>query len=354
MGFLKGLILMKIGHFVSLPAKKELEKGVQVSGLTRSIRETLEAELEMGVDAGLCNYENPEGEEEVRLWRQTVRSKPWSWALDADANIMSAIPDMEIFQRLPHKIMFLHAIPFYCFMREGWGKSAGMTTVYGGLRECEASICWSDYEAEFYRLLSEKPVHVVTRGVDLEYWRPKKGQEFRWHPCVIGMDVAERFMKQPFTLLFAAKLAQRKIPRLKLNLFALEQGTQALWTMLVAKLNMEMIVENMVIGLWPDPLEIYNGADILVSTTQWGLASRVAAEAMACGLPTILLEGQEDKPASMKCLDSPRSMSEAIVNLWERIQANPQEERARARRIAEENYSVKKTAGEILEIVKGL
>jgi len=345
---------MKLCHFVSLPKEEDRDKGFRVSGLTRSIREILEAELELGVDAGFCNYQNEAGGDEVRLWRRTVQSKPWSWALDADANIMSAIPDVEIFQRLPHRIAFLHAIPFYCFIREGWEKSAGMTSVYSLLRECEEAVCWSNYEAEYYRLLSDKPVHAVTRGVDLEYWRPTKGQEFRWHPCVVYMDISKRFMKQPFTLMFAAKLAQRKIPRLKLNLFALEQRMQSMWTMLLAKLNMEIIVENMVLGLWPEPREMYNGADILVSPTQWGLASRVAAEALACGCPTILLEGQEDKPASAKCLDRPSSMADAIVNLWERIQANPKAERARARKIAEDHYDVRQTAQDLIEIVKAL
>ena len=346
---------MKICHFVLLPSKEELEKGPPgVSGLTRSIRELLEAELELGVDAGLCNYERKEGGDEVELWRHTVESKPWSWALDADANVMSAIPDLEMFQRLPHPVMFLHAIPFYCFMREAEGKSASMSINYAMLRECEASVCWSEYEAEYYRLLSEKPVHAVTRGVDLEYWRPQKGQEFKWHPTVVGMDVATRFMKQPFTLLFAAKLAQRRLPRLKLNLLALDQKIQAAWDFLVAKLNMEIILENMVFGMWPDPREIYNGADILVSPTQWGLTSRVAAEAMASGCPTILLEGQANKPASAKCFDSPKSMADAVVDLWGRIEADPKGERRRARNLAEDHYDVKQTAGELIEIVKGL
>ena len=342
---------MKICHFVSLPKPEDFDKGFRVSGLTRSIREILEAELELGVDAGFCNYQNEAGGDEVKLRRRTVQSKPWSWALDADANIMSAIPDIEIFQRLPHRVAFLHAIPFYCFIREGWEKSAGMTSVYSLLRECEEAVCWSEYEAEYYRLLSDKPVHAVTRGVDLNYWRPQKGQEFRWHPCIVYMDISKRFMKQPFTLMFAAKLAQRKIPRLKLNLFALEQKMQSQWTMLLAKLNMEMIVENMVIGLWPEPMEMYNGADILVSPTQGGFVSRVAAEAMSCGCPTIILEGQDDKPASAKCLDSPNSMADAIIDLWERIEADPKAERRRVREIAEDHYDVKQTTQELIEII---
>jgi glycosyltransferase involved in cell wall biosynthesis len=344
---------MKICHFVSLDKKPE--KGpAPVSGLSRSVRELLEAELEMGVDAGFCDYEKEEGGEEVKLWRRTVQSKPWSWALDADANMMSAIPDMAIFQRLPHPIMFLHAIPFYCFTREAEKQGVSMTLNYAMLRQCEAAVCWSGYEAEYYRLLSEKPVHVLTRGVDLDYWSPQKGQEFRWHPSVTAMDVGYRFMKQPFTLLFAAKLAQRRLPRLKLNLFGLEPKTQATWDTLVAKLNMEIIVENMVFGLWPEPREIYCGSDILVSPTQWGLASRVAAEALACGCPMILLEGQEDKPASAKCQDSPGSMADAIVSLWERIEADPEGERKKARQIAEEHYGVKQTVRELIKIVEGL
>jgi len=346
---------MKICHFVSLPTKEELEKGpAGVSGLTRSIRELLEAELELGVDAGFCNYNKEEGGDEVELWRRTVQSKPWSWALDADANVMSAMPDPDIFQRLPHRIYFLHAIPFYCFMREAEGKGHSMSLNYAMLRACEAAICWSEYEAEYYRLLTDKPVHAVTRGVDLEYWRPTKGQTFRWRPAVVSMDVATRFMKQPFTLLFAVKLAQRSIPRLKVNLFALDPPMQAVWDFLVAKLNMEIIVENMVLGMYPEPEAVYNGADILVSPTQWGLASRVAAEALACGCPTILLEGQDDKPASAKCFDSPQSMADAIINLWERIEADPKGERRKAREIAENSYNVRDTAEELMQIVREL
>lgn len=346
---------MKICHFVSLPKKEELEKGLPgVSGLTRSIRELLEAELEAGVDAGVCNYQNEPGGDAVKLWGQTVQSKPWSWALDADANVMSAIPPLGLFQRLPRKVALLHAIPFYCFMKEAGGRGASMTAVYTLLRKCEAALCWSEYEAEYYRLLSEKPVHVLTRGVDLEYWSPQKGQKFRWHPCAVGMDVGRMMLKQPFTLLFAVKQAQRRIPQLKLNLFALEKEKQAVWDFLVAKLNMEIIVENMVFGLWPEPREIYNGADMLVSPAQWGLVSRVAAEALACGCPTILLEGQDDKPASAKCFDSPLSMSDAIVDLWERIESDPKGEKRKARQIAETHYNIKNTASELVELIKEL
>ncbi|GAG58003.1 unnamed protein product, partial [marine sediment metagenome] len=256
---------------------------------------------------------------------------------------------------LPHRISFLHAIPFYCFMREAEGKSHSMSLNYAMLRECEEAICWSEYEASYFRLLSNKPVHAVTRGVDLEYWKPQKGQPFKWHPAIIEMDVATRFMiKQPFTLLFAVKLAQKRIPRLKLNLFALDSKKQASWDFLLAKLDLEIIVENMVFGMWQEPKMIYNGADILVSPTQWGLASRVAAEAMACGCPTILLEGQDDKPASAKCFDSPQSMADAIINLWERIDADPKGERRKARELAETSYNVRDTAEELIQIVREL
>lgn len=80
----------------------------------------------------------------------------------------------------------------------------------------------------------------------------------------------------------------------------------------------------------------------------------MAAEALACGCPTILLEGQEDKPASAKCFDSPQSMADAIVSLWERIKADPEGERGRARKIAEKNYDIKDTIKALLSVVDRL
>ena len=338
---------MRICHWVTFP------KDDRVSGLTRSVKEILEAELELGIDAGVCGHKNPEGGEEIRLWRRSVKSKPWSWALEADANVISATPSLEMFKKLRGTILFLHAIPFHSFLKEMTERKPSMSAIYAMLRMCDTAVCWSTFEAEYYRLLSEKPVHVVTRCIDLDHWSPGEGMKFIWHPTVVNMEVG-RVMKLPFTLLFAANLAQRRIPNLKLEMFALRPDQQGMWDILVAKLNLEIIVENMVYAMWTDPREVYRGADILVSPTWWGLTSRVAVEAMACGCPTLIIEGQDDKPASAKCFDSPQSMSEAIVNLWERMKEDPEGERRRARRIAEESYDVKETAKEIVEIAKKL
>jgi len=113
-------------------------------------------------------------------------------------------------------------------------------------------------------------------------------------------------------------------------------------------------VENLVFGRWLEPKMINNGADLIVSPTQWGLASRVAAEAMACGCPTIILEGLEDKPASAKCQDRPSSMAGAIVDLWEKNKDDPKGERRRAREIAETSYNIRDTAKELMQIVREL
>lgn len=339
---------MKIAHFCTFRTGK-------VSGMTNSVKEICEAEIELGVDAGICDPLKREGEGEVQLRRRKVDIKPWSWALDKECVTFISSSPSDVFYELPHRVYILHGMPQFAFIKQLLTGESSMDTSIAMIRECDASICWSNFEGEYWRAMyPEESIHVVNHGVDLEYWCPDEPEKpFRWHPTVVHADVT-RIVKLPFTLLFATKLAQRRIPLLKLNLLSIDPKQQTMWMMMIAKLDLELIVENMLLGLLVDPREIFRAADIFVSSCQHGLMSRVSIEALACGTPVIVFEGLKDSYATMKCKDSPSSISRAMVKLWSKMKSDPERIREQARQTAEKHYDVQETAQEFIRIAEGL
>lgn len=339
---------MKIAHFCTLPSGK-------ISGMTNSVKEICEAELELGVEAGIIDPLNREGGGEVQLRRRKIKVQPWSWALDKECVSFISSSPSDVFYQLPHKVYLIHGMPQFSFIKQMLTTESSMDASIGLIRECDVSVCWSNFEAEYWRTMyPEKPIHVANHGIDLQYWCPAEPKtKFKWHPTVVHADVT-RIVKLPFTLLFATKLAQKKIPLLKLNLLSIDPKQQTMWMMMIAKLNLELIVENMVVGLIDDPRDIFRAADIFVSSSQHGLMSRVSIEALACGTPVIVYEGQKDSYSSMKCRESPKNLSGAMVRLWNKMKDDPEKTREEARKTAEEHYDVKETAKQFIRIAEGL
>lgn len=318
-----------------------------------SNREILEAELDLGYDAGFCNPYEPEGGREIPLRRKTVNVKPHSWATEEPdtVNFMSA-SYFKGFYDLKNTVFVVHGMPLYCLHYEMLKGKNALTAAWTMLRECDYGVAWSEAEAEYWRILGHE-VEAVERGVDLEFWTPEDAtvNKSRFRPSVLFLEL-NRMVKLPFTFMFALAEASKRdsLRYIYANLGCLERKHQLLWYGLMVTLNLELRIRDFIVGLHPEPWKYYRGADMIVSAVQGGLMSRVGVEALACGCPAIILEGVREKVATLKCRDTPLSMADAMETLWSMTEADPEGVRIKARALAVKHYDVKETARRFMAI----
>ncbi len=340
---------MRIAHVCEVPSDR-------ISGMVNSVKELCEAEIELGVEASIIDPRFPTGGNRIKLRRRVIISQSFDWATQPDTVAIISCDPRGYLHRFKHKIFISHGTPFYAFYEQLVSGKRSLDASIGMIRECDATICWWNYEAEYWRVMyPEKPIYAVGHGIDLEYWKPKPETKtkFNLHPAIVYADV-HRINKLPFTFLFAVKKAQSKLPNIRVNILGMESSQAPIWMMLIAKLNLEMVVENVILGLAEDPRDVFQAADMIVSPTFDGLMSRVAIEGLALGTPTIILKGQDECVAYAKCDNSPQSMAEAIVKVWSDIQEDPEVVRRKCRRIAMEHYDVKETARRVIDIAESL
>lgn len=329
-----------------------------ISGLKTTVRELVEAELEMGIDSGICDPLFPEGGAEVQLRRRKVALHPWTWALEKGDGVSffsSLMPTC--FYELPHRVQVNHAMPEFVMWHQLHPQIANsMTIALNYALLCEATICWSRREAQFWRNIDHARVECVERGCDLRFWNPSGDRfDFIFHPQVGFLEVMRGSVKSPLTFLFAVKEAQRRVRTLRAQFGNIDPSQDAAtWMMLITKLNLDLVVEDFIVGVHPEPWKFYRALDLLVCPVHGGHISRVGVEALACGCPVILLEGSDEKAASAKCRDSPDEMAAAILGLWDRIKEDPQAVRAEARKIAESNYDIRITARKFIQVAEEL
>ncbi len=335
-----------------------------ISGLLSTVRELVEAELEMGIDAGICDASSPEdskGGKEIPLRRKTVKTKPWSWALEEDCVSILSTGLHETFHKLPHKIAILHGMPSHCVFIELYQRRAAMGTSMNLPRMVDHSVCWSKQEAEAWSCFAPN-VEYLERGCDLDFWKPE-GDEGdpnatftrRFHPQISFLDI-QRPVKWPLTFLLAVKYVSQRpgMENMRFQFGNVESKAQLLWMQIITKLDIDPILSDYIVGVHTQPWRYFRSSDLLVSPCQGGLMSRVAIEALACGCPTIILEGAREKVATMKCHDTPLSMADAIETVWSRVQEDPEGIREEARKIAEEHYNIKDTVKGFLKIADNL
>jgi len=329
-----------------------------ISGMKNTLVELVEAELELGFEAGVCDPNQPEGGGEVQLRRRKLSVYPWTWALERPdtVNVFSGfIP--KCFYELKHTVQIQHGMPEYVLaMALPPNPTNTMSIALNYPILCDATVCWSRREAEFWRALEGVGrVEHINRGVDLAFWRPEGDKvELVFRPQVGFLEAMRAPVKSALTFLFALKLAQRRVKTLRAQFGCIEPNAALVWTMIYTKLNLDLVIENAVVGALAEPWKFYRALDMVVCPVLGGHISRVGVEAMASGCPVIALEGSDDQVSSLKCRDSPESMADAMLKLWDMTQADPKGARGAARRIAEQHYSIVDTAKAFIRLAEDL
>ena len=332
---------MRIVHWATVVPKT-------ISGLIRRVMEIHKLEKALGWESGIVSPQNKHENGYTVEGNPALEIMPWKWAADADVHVLdSSLPDNIL--ALKNRVFMAHGGPKYCALTELNQKRSSFTTSINMIQNCELTITQNKQHQRYWREFGGD-VRWVQGGVDLEKWIPEgKKITFPSHPCIVYMDIW-RDMKLPITLFMAMKKVVKEVPTARLQLFNVPKGKEAWWMKFLCKVGVDHLVENYKGGIWGKPEQIYRGADIIVNPVEGGTISGVGVEALACGCPTLILEGNKNKYASIKSKDNPDSMAKAIIKLWKRIEADRDKVRLEARMIAEKHYDVRRMVKDLTDI----
>jgi len=328
------------------------------SGLYETCKELIQEENKMdGVIAGLVEPDNAKGGNVDTSSSPNLMSQSHDWAF-RDANLHMIHSSISgISQRLEPNIFFIHGSPEACLWSElePFDKGFSMTSSFQYMERSEYVIVFQKRHQYIWEHFSPGKVRFVEKGIDLERWTPN-GMKMRFNgkPNILYGDVW-RSLKDPFVIFFAMNEYFKKNPLMRFHPWALGDKRR-IWEMIINKPGFyKFLGEYGLSGSQGYPEHWYRGGDMLISPTLLGEPSRVLQEALACGCPTITWDCNEygDTIAFKKARPfDPIDMAEKCADLWEEIQADPKGVRRRARKLAEDNYDMKKMAKQVVGLAK--
>ena len=325
---------MKIAHWCTTIAG--------LAGLTHRVREIVEIEKELGHDSRVISTSFKDGKD-----GKPYKFEPWSWAKDsADINVVdSHVP--QIFNTLPNRVFITHGAPYHCVISEMYGKKHPFATSILMVQQCELTITWNPHHAPIWEEFGGN-VKTIIGGVDLKKWVPDGPKvKFSSHPVVLVLDTP-RDNKLPTSILFAVMKARRKIPGLRLEWLAIPPNMYNFWVSVATAIGIDTF-SHIVDKAVSNPDAFYRGADMVIHPVQGGSIGGVGCEALACGCSVIIYEGEDEKIATAKCREyDPDDMARAIIDVWERTEADPKEIRKTNRAVAEEHYDIRRSVREML------
>ena len=306
--------------------------------------------VEMGYNVFLASSRHPDGGQ-LDLKPFGVHPLiPWKNCFDKNTvNIIHTdIPPC--FNRLKNTVFPTHGSPYYVFLEDYLKKDHSYSVSEYLARNCSLVVTWNPKHIQYWRYFNEN-ITYVRGGVDCKRFTPNgPKQVFLHHPTLLYCDAIRPGIKDPLNVLFASKILEKEIDDIRLELFNIPLEHSGLIHYIIGSLNLGVTVENVVIGAIPQISKYYRGADIVFNLVRGGSISSVGCEAMACGTPVILLEGEPWNPALMKCKDTPEDIAKAVIKLWDKMRENPEKMRKKARQIALKYYNIENTVRKLVEI----
>lgn len=339
---------MRLVHWVQVPGNPNVR-----SGMLSSISELVEAEMKiLGVrNVALSDPAEEKGGKLYPLRNRTVAIRPWQDVLDdPDAVHLVHTYSPKTMYDMRRKVFVAHGIPEYCWWDDLLGITPNWWQLSTMIRLCDATITWFKRDIEFWEGYGEGKIHSIRRGLDLKHWTLEgEKAEYFMKPQLLYGD-ALRLVKLPFTPLFALKKIQKRLKHVHFRLIFTDPKQELKWSNLITSLQIEHLCP-LILGVVMDPRPIWRGVDIGISPILWGLTSRVPLELMACGTPVICFKGLDDSPIyGLRVEDSPEAVAAGVFRLWDRIQADPEGEAIRARRVAEKHWDIRETAKAIIKV----
>jgi len=327
------------------------------SGLYETTKELIQYENRIdGIIAGLVEPDNTKGGNVDTSTDPHLVTQSHDWAF-REANLHMIHSSLTgISARLEPNIFLLHGSPEACLWSElqPFDRGFSMTTCLQYMERSAAVITfmkrhhwiWSHFD-------SSGKVRYVQKGVDLERFTPNgMKMKLEGSPAVLYGEVW-REIKDPFVTFLGLDEYFKKNPEMRFHPWALGDK-RSMWEAVVHRSGfIKFLGSYLLSGAQSYPEHWYRGGDMLISPVLMGEPSRVLQEALACGCPVISWDSDNfgDTPSFKKAKAfDPRDLSEKVGELWEEIQSDPKGIRRKARKVAEENYSMKRMADQVVRI----
>jgi len=233
------------------------------------------------------------------------------------------------------KLLFLHGEPDYGMLHK-----ISTQAIMDLMPRMDAFIAFNPDEARIWS--SFMRTYTITKGIDLERFKPKKiEKKLTGKPAILYCEHWRTF-RHPLHALVALDKVSRKIPNMRFYPFGCPEGDQEFWMRLI-KTNHFTVFTPGIFKRQSNMCGLINMADIVVSPV-FPSYGRVSLEALACNKPVVAYK--TNPHADYKCEPyDPDDMAEKISQCWE-DRPNHQ------RQYAEKNLSAETMAKEAIDIYR--
>lgn len=322
------------------------------SGMTMTVHDINKAQLKMGIDSGIVythdfikgSFEN--GGDTF----EGVCSKPLSWAKKADVIVMSSTIPLETWDWGIPIVFINHGMPQGSILMEIEQNDSVYSTALNCLNNPlikKTVTFWREHLRTFKKYTDN--IVYVPHGIELERYNwPCEPFHTEGNPNVIIASMW-RYIKNPYNHIVAmSELKENGMPGIKLNCLGFGNRNSRSWrTFLHPFLKSGLIGE---FGAMTPNLPLYfKGGDFCVEPVTGG--SRILKEAMICGLPVLANEGCEWTDYTCNP-DDYDSINAAVERLWSHLQNDREKVKQKTYQIAKDNFDVRETARQLVEIYK--
>lgn len=261
---------MKLVHWVNFPLDN--------SGMYSYIQQSVRAAQKLGIESRIAFCNIPDSHPYVLqpyVFPTTSIAHKDTMSRDCCVNIIhSGVPPVKL-KQLPNLVFETHGMPEYIL--QNW---EALTYTASMLKQCDITITRWANQAQAWRAYTDKPVHVIPPGVDLDLWRQEGSQKpFSNHPLILWADSWRDGIKEPWRLLYQLK----QHPELTLKMVNIPDRHRDRLHYVIGELGLGNNIEWSIEGRVSNIADYYRGADFVYS--EWD--DNVKWEALACGVKCI-------------------------------------------------------------------
>lgn len=365
-----GLPPFKEGEKIDLKIAHWCLWGPRVSGMYETVRELIFAENKIeGVLAGFCETPSASAGEptvkkaamgnKVDAMFPALRTQDWGWAMKwADIHMIHSTMSKQVGELAP-KAFFHHGTPEATLANDLDKGSTSFKSGAAWTNRFDITFVTSRRAYEVWSAFdwSGEKVHIVDKGVDLDWWqRSTNRQELDGDPSILYGEIW-RGIKHPLHLFYACKKIFEENPKMRLNVWGLNIKKD-FWEDFIDWTGFNSFIGNRGLrGIVDYPHHWYTRGDVLVSPGLFGDTSRVQQESMACGCPVISWDsdpyGDQHAYKYAKSFDI-QDLSDKIMDAYNEVLDDREEVARRCRNIAEQYFDVNKEAQQIVSNLRSV
>jgi len=331
---------MKIAHMAIVSPRR--------NGLYETVRDLVEAERTLGMDARIVNPEKDSPSAEDR--GTPIADAQFAKHVDVVVNHSG----MGIYEDLDKPIIHvMHGRPRSSFLLEITGKSKVYSALFSRRSDPKYRVfvtLWEEYLAHWRVILPPEKIKYIPPPVNLSEWTPSgpRGYGFHGKGGTINVVCSDpwRLDKDPYEVINAFAIFAESHPGAKFHLYGADKTrTKKAWLVLFSALNMRGGLGE--VHGWVKGLDnVYRAADILV--TPHRIATRSVRESLACGCSVVM--GRNGYTPYHADPADPIAFADAMHKATENRRFDADHERRLARHSAEQHFDAKRTAEAFIKL----